>query len=66
MGRVGTEFHSLWKNKTQIVDANVFRVRNVKAEGVNANSCSPRLRVNENRYFPDRRFWTVRRAATYG
>jgi hypothetical protein len=44
------------KNKTQVVDANVFRVKSVKAGGVNANGSSPRLRVNENRYFPDPRF----------
>ncbi len=38
----------------------LFRVRNVKAGGVNANGSFPRLRVNENRYFPDHRFRTVR------
>jgi hypothetical protein len=28
-----------------------------QGRGVNANGFSPRLRVNENRYFPDARFW---------
>jgi hypothetical protein len=31
----------------------------IKAGEVNANSSSPRLRVNENRYFPDPRFSIV-------
>jgi hypothetical protein len=33
-----------------------FGLEMLRAGEVNANGPSPRLRVNENRYFPDRRF----------
>ena len=43
--------HRFWilsENKTWAVDANAFRVRNVKAGEANANGSSLRLRVNKN------------------
>jgi hypothetical protein len=36
-----------------------FGLEMLRQEGVNANGSSPRFWVNENRYFPDPRLWTV-------